>query len=65
DDWEAHFRNNPEFDRPAEVELLIGDPAKAKKGLGWQPSITFPQLVQKMVESELAILQGKAVISDF
>lgn len=65
DDWEAHFRHNPEFDRPAEVDLLIGDPAKAKKVLGWQPSITFPQLVQKMVESELAILQGKAVISDF
>ena len=46
-----------EFDerylRPAEVELLIGDPSKAKQKLGWEPSVTFPQLVGLMVEADL------------
>ena len=64
-DWQKHFRHNPAFDRPAEVDLLIGDPSKAKKVLGWQPSVTFEQLVEIMVKAELKILQGKARISDF
>ena len=63
--WEKHFRHNPAFDRPAEVDLLIGDYTKAKKYLGWQPTVTFEQLVKIMVEAEMAILQGKAKISDF
>jgi GDPmannose 4,6-dehydratase len=49
-----------EFDerylRPAEVELLIGDPSKAKQKLGWEPSVSFPQLVQLMVEADLKAL---------
>ena len=63
--WRDHFKHNPEFDRPAEVDLLIGDPAKAKKQLGWQPTVTFEQLVKLMVEAELAILKGEAKICDF
>lgn len=65
EDWEKHFRHNPEFDRPAEVDLLIGDPSKAKKKLGWEPSVTFSELVKIMIEAELAILEGKAKICDF
>ena len=53
EDWEAVWKHNPEFDRPAEVDLLIGDPAKAKKDLGWEPSIDFEELVRIMVEAEL------------
>ncbi len=52
-DWEAIYRHNPKFDRPAEVDLLIGDPSKAKQKLGWQPSIDFEGLVKLMVEAEL------------
>ncbi|MBQ6450122.1 GDP-mannose 4,6-dehydratase [bacterium] len=63
--WRDHFKHNPEFDRPAEVDLLIGDPTKAKKQLGWQPTVTFEQLVKLMVEAELAILKGEAKICDF
>ncbi len=44
---------NPKFYRPAEVELLIGDPAKAKQELGWQPQTTLEQLCQMMVEADL------------
>ena len=46
-------RVNPKFYRPAEVDLLIGDPAKAQKELGWKPSTTLEQLCQMMVEADL------------
>jgi GDPmannose 4,6-dehydratase len=47
------MRINPKFYRPAEVELLIGDPTKAKERLGWQPKTTLEQLCQMMVEADL------------
>jgi GDPmannose 4,6-dehydratase len=48
------MRVNPKFYRPAEVELLIGNPAKAKAKLGWEPQTTLEQLCQKMVEADLS-----------
>ncbi|MCA9368687.1 MAG: GDP-mannose 4,6-dehydratase [Pseudomonadales bacterium] len=53
DDWEAVWKHNPEYDRPAEVDLLIGNSAKAQEKLGWKPSIDFEELVRIMVEAEL------------
>lgn len=51
---------NPQFFRPAEVDLLIGDASKAKKVLGWEPEISYEQLVSRMVESDLKLLaEGK------
>ena len=47
------MRVNPRFYRPAEVELLIGNPAKAKAKLGWEPSTSLEQLCQMMVEADL------------
>ena len=47
------MRINPKFYRPAEVELLIGNPARAKARLGWEPSTTLEQLCQMMVEADL------------
>jgi GDPmannose 4,6-dehydratase len=55
DDWTPFVRQAPEFMRPAEVELLIGDPSKARETLGWRPSVSFPELVAMMVDSDLAI----------
>ncbi|MBP7741035.1 GDP-mannose 4,6-dehydratase [Candidatus Woesebacteria bacterium] len=52
-DWKSVWKHNPEFDRPAEVDLLIGDPTKANRVLGWKPSINFEELVKLMVDSEL------------
>lgn len=52
-DWEAVYKHNPRYDRPAEVDLLIGDPTKAKEKLGWKPSVTFPELVDLMMKAEL------------
>jgi GDPmannose 4,6-dehydratase len=51
--WEAVYKHNPSFDRPAEVDLLIGDASKAKQKLGWEPSVTFAELVKIMVKAEL------------
>jgi GDPmannose 4,6-dehydratase len=44
---------NPKFYRPTEVELLIGDAAKAKRELGWEPKTTLEQLCQMMVEADI------------
>lgn len=55
DDWAQYVVQAPEFMRPAEVELLIGDPSKARAALGWSPTVSFPELVRMMVDSDLAI----------
>ena len=47
------MRVSPKFYRPAEVELLIGDPAKAKRVLGWAPETTLEQLCAMMVEADM------------
>lgn len=54
-DWEKVYKHNPKFDRPAEVDLLIGDATKARERLGWEPTISFEELVKIMVESELKL----------
>jgi GDPmannose 4,6-dehydratase len=51
--WKDHVTLDERFVRPAEVDLLIGDPAKAKAKLGWEPKVGFEQLVQMMVDSDL------------
>ena len=51
---------NPQYFRPAEVDLLIGDASKAKTILGWQPQISYEELVKRMVESDIKLLaEGK------
>lgn len=54
-DWESVYKHNKQFDRPAEVDLLIGDASKAKEKLGWVPKTSFPELVRLMVEAELKL----------
>ncbi len=53
DSWEPFVKHDERFDRPAEVDLLIGDPGKAKEKLGWEPKITFEELVRRMYEFDL------------
>jgi GDPmannose 4,6-dehydratase len=60
-DWRKHVVVDPAFYRPAEVELLLSDPAKAHKKLGWKPEVSFPQLVKMMVDSDLAALGGRGI----
>jgi GDPmannose 4,6-dehydratase len=51
--WQDHVVVDPRFVRPAEVDLLLGDPAKAKAELGWEPRVPFPELVEMMVDADL------------
>jgi GDPmannose 4,6-dehydratase len=52
-DWEKHVFQDPKFFRPAEVDLLIGDSTKARTTLGWEPQVSFEQLVTMMIDADL------------
>ncbi len=56
-DWEKYVVIDERFLRPAEVDLLVGDPSKAEKVLGWHRQVDFPSLVSMMVESDLALVK--------
>ena len=55
-DWQKYVRVDPAFLRPAEVDHLIGDASKAKRVLGWEPSVSFEKLVAMMVDADIATL---------
>lgn len=57
-DWRDYVVQDPQFMRPAEVDLLVGDPSKAGERLGWEPSVSFRELVQMMVDEDLKMLQN-------
>ena len=61
-EWEKYIKYDARYERPAEVELLIGDPAKAKRQLGWEPKVRFKELVQIMVDADLEMLEGKGLV---
>ena len=63
-DWEKYVEYDKRYERPAEVELLIGDPAKAKKQLNWGPKVRFKELVKIMTESDLQLAKREAQIAD-
>lgn len=56
--WQDHVVVDPQFLRPAEVDHLVGDASKAKKKLGWGPTVSFEELVKMMVNADLELLQG-------
>jgi GDPmannose 4,6-dehydratase len=69
-DWKQYVEFDARYLRPAEVDLLIGDPAKAKKQLGWEPSVTFEELVHLMVDADLQAVgidapNGQAKVADY
>jgi len=57
-DWKAYVRYDQRYERPAEVDLLIGDATKAKRLLGWEPKVRFPELVRIMVDADLAMIEA-------
>lgn len=61
-DWEKYVKHDARYERPAEVDLLVGDPAKAKKQLGWEPKTRFQNLVRIMVDADLALLNPRGVM---
>ncbi|HEV2037706.1 MAG TPA: GDP-mannose 4,6-dehydratase, partial [Candidatus Eremiobacteraceae bacterium] len=52
-DWRKHVVVDPKFIRPAEVDILVGDASKAKKKLGWTPTVTFQQMIEAMVDADV------------
>lgn len=56
-DWEKHVVIDPKYYRPAEVDLLVGNPAKARRQLGWEHSVSFAELVRLMVDADLSMLE--------
>jgi GDPmannose 4,6-dehydratase len=55
-DWKEFVRHDPRYERPAEVDLLMGDPSKAKKILNWEPKVRFHELVRIMVDADMELL---------
>jgi GDPmannose 4,6-dehydratase len=59
-DWQRYVQHDQRFDRPAEVETLLADPAKARARLGWTPSVSFEALMRMMVDADLARLKARS-----
>ncbi|HEX3050101.1 MAG TPA: GDP-mannose 4,6-dehydratase [Aggregatilineaceae bacterium] len=57
-DWHDYVKQDPRYMRPAEVDLLVGDPSKAGRDLGWEPKVGFKELVYMMVDADLALLKS-------
>src|SRR5262249_20379530 len=57
-DWKKYVIQDPAYMRPAEVDLLVGDASKAGSVLGWEPQVTFTELVQMMVDADLKLLRN-------
>jgi len=62
--WEDYVEIDPRYFRPAEVDLLLGDPAKANAALGWKPQVSFEQLVQAMVDHDLELARREKTLRD-
>jgi GDPmannose 4,6-dehydratase len=61
ENWEDYVEQDPDLLRPAEVDALVGDAAKARQKLGWAPTVSFTELVRMMVESDLEQMQARKV----
>jgi len=62
--WERYVVYDAKYARPAEVDLLLGDPSRAREKLGWEPRVRFPELVQMMVESDLRLAEEEKAVAD-
>jgi GDPmannose 4,6-dehydratase len=63
-DWRRYVETDPRYFRPAEVDTLLGDASKARRKLGWEPRVTFKELVRLMVESDLKLAQRERLLAD-
>jgi GDPmannose 4,6-dehydratase len=59
DDWRRYVQQDPRFMRPAEVDILLGDPSKAERVLGWRREVDFPGLVKLMVQNDIRLLSAE------
>jgi len=62
-DWREHVEIDPRYYRPSEVDVLVGDAAKAKRLLDWEPRVTFRELVRMMVDSDMALAEREKTVA--
>jgi GDPmannose 4,6-dehydratase len=63
-DFQDFVEFDPRYLRPAEVELLLGDPSKAREQLGWEPKVSFPELIRMMVDHDLELARREKTLRD-
>ncbi len=63
-DWQKYTRHDDRYNRPSEVDQLLGDPSKAKRVLGWTPKVTFKELIRMMMDADLELARKERVIRD-
>ena len=61
-DWREFVKHDPRYERPSEVDLLLGDATKARRVLGWQPKVTFKELVRLMVEADMRVARQELAV---
>jgi GDPmannose 4,6-dehydratase len=61
-DWKDYVRHDARYERPSEVDLLLGDPSKARRVLGWKPRVTFKELTRMMMEADLKLARQELAI---
>ncbi len=62
-DWQQYVEIDPRYFRPSEVDVLLGDPAKAKKVLGWQPEVTFRELAVMMTDADMKLAEHEQILA--
>src|SRR5690606_4357204 len=63
-DYEKYVEHDPRYDRPAEVDLLLGDATKARRELGWEPKVGFEELIKMMVDSDLRLAREELAVRE-
>ena len=58
-DWQQYVKTDPALIRPAEVDFLVGDASKARSKLGWEPKVSFEQMIQMMIDADLERIASK------
>ena len=61
-DWKAYTRHDDRYNRPSEVDQLLGDPSKAKRVLGWEPKVTFKGLVKMMMDADMELARKELAV---
>jgi len=63
-DWKEYVEKDPKYFRPTEVDVLLGNPAKAKKELGWQPRVSFRELARMMTDADMKLAREEKILKD-
>jgi len=63
-DWQQYVEIDPRYFRPSEVDLLLGDPAKAKRVLDWEPKVTFQQLARMMTDTDMKLAENEQILAE-